>query len=348
MIEQIRELIYSLNIDLSDWKLEIILVLSGLVLVLLLVVAIRDNNRFVTREYYFCATGLKKNAKLLVISDLHNKQYGKNNHALWNAIELIAPDYVVIAGDLVTAYSKDNTTACELLRLLASKYPVYYGNGNHEHRVVKQAATMKPVRETNKEAAVVTLSTEANKESNNEESNSSRRIRTAVSRDSSSSTTMTAAAQLEQVINELPIARLQNESIHISDINMNIFGLDMDYDFYRRFSPARLSVDYIDELIGAPEEGAVNLLIAHNPDYFPGYAAWGADLVVSGHLHGGLIRLPLLGGLISPRFRLFPRYDGGLFSSGKSTMVVSRGLGGNFLQVRMRNPGELVVIHMRH
>ncbi len=47
------------------------------------------------------------------------------------------------------------------------------------------------------------------------------------------------------------------------------------------------------------------MLIAHNPVHFPAYAAWGADLTVSGHLHGGFVRLPLLGGVVSPQFLAF-------------------------------------------
>lgn len=69
-----------------------------------------------------------------------------------------------------------------------------------------------------------------------------------------------------------------------------------------------------------------SVLLAHDPAPFDAYAQWGAPLVLSGHIHGGLIRLPLLGGVLSPARRFFPKYDAGLFRQGDSVMIVSRGL----------------------
>ncbi|MCL2718492.1 MAG: metallophosphoesterase [Lachnospiraceae bacterium] len=298
---QILESLDFSEVRIADFTAEIIFILIALLVISLLVICIRDINRFVIREYYFCATGLKKNAKLLLITDMHNKQYGRNNQVLWNAIDLIAPDLILIAGDMITAGKYDNTPAYEFLRLISSKYPVYYANGNHENRLTLLAGQYAPV-----------------------------------------------ADEYEQALSELPVKRLRNEHEHLADVNLNIYGLDLENDFFKRFAKNELTVEYLDEKIGTPSEKAVNLLIAHNPEFFPVYADWGADLVVSGHLHGGIVKLPLLGGLISPRFRLFPKYDGGLFTEKKSTMIISRGLGSHILPLRIFNPGELVVIHMRH
>jgi hypothetical protein len=70
-------------------------------------------------------------------------------------------------------------------------------------------------------------------------------------------------------------------------------------------------------------------------------------LVVSGHVHGGIMRLPVFGGVLSPSLTLFPKYDGGRFSEGKSTMILSRGLGTHTIPLRVFNPGELVVIDFK-
>ena len=59
------------------------------------------------------------------------------------------------------------------------------------------------------------------------------------------------------------------------------------------------------------------------------------------------MRLPVLGGVISPKLVLFPKYDGGLFKQNASVMVLSRGLGMHTLPIRIFNPGELVVIHLK-
>ena len=79
--------------------------------------------------------------------------------------------------------------------------------------------------------------------------------------------------------------------------------------------------------------------------YFDYYAKWGADLVLSGHVHGGLLRLPIIGGVISPQIKLFPKYTGGLYKLNKAVMIVSRGLGTHTIRFRFFNPPELVVVH---
>ena len=93
-----------------------------------------------------------------------------------------------------------------------------------------------------------------------------------------------------------------------------------------------------------PDRSRFNILIAHNPSYFPAYAEFGADLVLSGHVHGGIARIPFLGGVISPALRLFPKYDGGRYREGESVMILGRGLGTHTIPVRFLNPGELVEV----
>ena len=82
--------------------------------------------------------------------------------------------------------------------------------------------------------------------------------------------------------------------------------------------------------------------LTNNPEYFNRYAEWGADLVISGHLHGGMVRIPGLGGMMSPKFKLMPEYDYGMFEYGDSMMLVSRGLGAHTIKVRINNNPELV------
>ena len=67
--------------------------------------------------------------------------------------------------------------------------------------------------------------------------------------------------------------------------------------------------------------------------------------MLSGHVHGGMVRVPLIGkGVVSPNVRLFPQYDGGRFEIGESVMLLSRGLGMHTIPIRLFNPGELPVI----
>ena len=68
--------------------------------------------------------------------------------------------------------------------------------------------------------------------------------------------------------------------------------------------------------------------------------------MLSGHVHGGIMRLPALGGVLSPALTLFPKYDGGMFKEDNSTMILSRGLSSHTPPVRIFNPGELIVIDL--
>ena len=143
------------------------------------------------------------------------------------------------------------------------------------------------------------------------------------------------------------VRHLVNEKVYLPEFNMDIYGMEIDLDYYKKFQSISMEGDYPDRLLGMPDQTRATVLIAHNPDYFPAYAGWGADLVVSGHIHGGLMRLPVLGGAISPSFKLFPHFDGGQFWEGCSTMILSRGLGAHTLPIRIFNPGELVLIELK-
>ena len=90
--------------------------------------------------------------------------------------------------------------------------------------------------------------------------------------------------------------------------------------------------------------GTFTVLLAHRPELVEVYAGYGAGLVLSGHAHGGQVRLPLLGGLYAPGQGLLPEYDSGLFSLGETQMVVSRGLGNSVAPLRVNNRPELVIV----
>jgi hypothetical protein len=106
---------------------------------------------------------------------------------------------------------------------------------------------------------------------------------------------------------------------------------------------------YLDEILGKCNKDCYNILIAHNPQYFKEYADWGADLVLSGHIHGGVVILPFLGGVLSPQVEFFPEYYAGLYQHGKSRMILSRGLHMHSIRVRMFNIPEVscVTLHRK-
>ena len=86
------------------------------------------------------------------------------------------------------------------------------------------------------------------------------------------------------------------------------------------------------------------ILICHCPEVLDtSLELYQFDLVLSGHAHGGQVRLPGIGGLFAPGQGLFPRYDGGLYRRGLARMVVSRGLGNSLFPLRVGNRPEVVV-----
>ncbi len=142
------------------------------------------------------------------------------------------------------------------------------------------------------------------------------------------------------------IEPLLNETVYLPECNIAICGAQIDRVYFRHFRRKPMEASYLPGLLGTPDGEKFQLLIAHNPVYFDAYARWGADLVVSGHVHGGIVRLPVLGGVLSPAMTLFPKYDGGVFTENNSTMILSRGLSSHTPPVRIFNPGELIVIDL--
>ena len=117
-------------------------------------------------------------------------------------------------------------------------------------------------------------------------------------------------------LSEMGIEPLVNESVYLPEYNVSVCGVQIDRRFYRRLRKCPMDADYLTKLLGEPRRDVCQILIAHTPQYFEEYAAWGADVVVSGHVHGGIVRLPVLGGLLSPNMTFFPKYDGGRYERG--------------------------------
>ena len=95
--------------------------------------------------------------------------------------------------------------------------------------------------------------------------------------------------------------------------------------------------------------GLFTLLLAHRNDAIEDYAAAGYDFVLSGHAHGGIIRLPFTDGLLSPTRTFFPTWTSGVYAVGDTTLFVSRGLGNNTTPIkgfRLFNRPELAVVEL--
>lgn len=129
-------------------------------------------------------------------------------------------------------------------------------------------------------------------------------------------------------------------------LKVQLHGLELPMPTYEKFKRHMVTAEDIRKCIGQADGACFQLLMAHNPVFFPAYKAWGADLTVSGHLHGGIVRIPGLGGMITPQATLFPKYSGEMTVEGNQAIVVSKGLGTHTINFRFCNHAEVVVIHL--
>ena len=133
----------------------------------------------------------------------------------------------------------------------------------------------------------------------------------------------------------------EKESISIRGTDLCIYGLELPLSYYRRMTKIHLETSVVNELLGRPDPERFNILLAHHPRYGDAYFGWGADLILSGHVHGGVMRLGTQA-CISPDFSIFPKYGYGEFHKKEQHMIVSSGLGEHSIPFRIFNPKELV------
>lgn len=278
--------------------LKALIMIAVIIIIALLIVGVRDGNRFVVVEQQFKLPKLKSNCRFVMISDLHNKVYGSHNEEIVASIDKAKPDFILIAGDLVTSKAKEPVdVGIDLINELSKRYRIYYAPGNHESKL-----KWRPEYFGDKYSRLV------------------------------------------KGVEHPNVRFLNNETVLLEQYGIALTGFELGLEYFTRFYKKDLSKDYMEQQLGKTRNEYCNVLMAHNPQYFEEYAAWGADFVLSGHVHGGIMRLPFLGGVISPAYTLFPKYDGGVFHLGKTTMLLGRGMGSHTIQLRFFNPAELHVV----
>ena len=96
-----------------------------------------------------------------------------------------------------------------------------------------------------------------------------------------------------------------------------------------------------------PGYDGYKILLSHYPEDTDYYTAAKYDLVLTGHAHGGMFRLPFIGGVYAPGQGLFPKYDAGLYTKGSTDLVVNRGIGNSTVPLRFNNPPEVIVVELK-
>ena len=234
--------------------------------------------------------------RIVLISDLHNHEFGSNNGKLVERIQEQTPDLVIIDGDMINGDSENDNVAVEVVRALSETAPVYYSLGNHEYDYID--AGHEELTEDLEEAGAVVLNYQS----------------------------------LDAEVNGNPI---------------RLGGL-YEYGFETSMQSEEeneRAVSYLEEYT---DTDRYLIMCAHRPEsFYPwDYAdTWGIDLVLSGHLHGGQVIIPGLGGLYNSLDGFFAEYDYGQYKLGGSDMIITRGLGSNpKILPRFNNPPEIAVV----
>lgn len=221
--------------------------------------------------------------KIVLISDLHHKNFGKNQSELIDKIKAQSPDMIALTGDIVDEKHKDMESIEDFIAGIRDIAPAYYVSGNHEHD---------------------------------------------------------------------PGARYQYEQLKVLFEKYGIADLD-----YKTFKIERggasivlTGVSFCGKAITTKlkyaDESKFNILLYHGSDVFDMISGYGYDIMLSGHAHGGVIRLPIVGGVLGNERDFFPKFDGGVYVENNCTMFSSKGLGDAEVP-RFYNPPEIVVVTLK-
>lgn len=273
-----------------------------IIIILLIIIAIIviENLRISVSKYRVTCRSLPREFRgfrILHLSDLHGKRFGKGYEKLLDRIVPLHPDIIFITGDLISRNEKRFESKILLVRRLIKIAPVYISLGNHEME--------------NKDATREMLETMA----------------------------------------ELGAHILVNskERLHRGNADLDIYGLALESYFFRNSDGTYINLPpvtraEVKELCGKNDESVFSILLAHSPIPFEEYEQWGADLVFSGHMHGGVIRIPFINkGVLSPERVFFPEFTQGVYRKFGANMIVSRGLG----KFRLFNPSEIVLVSLK-
>ena len=252
--------------------------------------------------------GFSRDLNLIFLSDLHNRVYGEKNEPLLQAIRNEKPDLILIGGDmLVGKEDASYDIALDFTSQLPEIAPVLYATGNHEQRMREKPEIYQA-----------------------------------------------AYADYRQQLKDRGVLFLENGSCRIEagTVLLEISGVELPSASYKKLKklPIRASdiAEYLHkDSVSVTEDSVYRILLAHNPAYMNAYKGWGADLILSGHLYGGVMRLPGIGGVITPQAFLFPKYSGEMTKEGEQTIIVSRGLGTHTINIRLFNQPEVVSICLK-
>lgn len=267
-----------------------------------------ERNHFVVEETVVASPKIKETKTLAFLSDIHDKEFGSGNSRLLASLACISPDFILIGGDtMIAKEGKANLAVTERLLDGLSNLKTVYG-ASHPACILY--------------------------------ANGNHEQRLLRKRDLYGELYW----EFLELLRQHGISHLSNCSVIVD--NLCFSGLDLEKRFYRNACPPKMEAGYINKKLGKADSERFQILMAHSPLFFDAYAAWGADLTLSGHFHGGTIRLPFVGGVMTPQYQFFLRCCAGTFEQDGKHMIVSRGLGTHSVNIRFGNRPQVVVVRL--
>ena len=153
-------------------------------------------------------------------------------------------------------------------------------------------------------------------------------------------------------MHELGVTTIKNDCIklHKGNESINLYGINIPLDSATALYVDKLQLEknYVEKTLPEADSEKFNILLAHTPTFIKQYSQWGADLVLAGHMHGGIARIPFTNiGLLSPGRTIFPKYAAGKFKVKDSIMIVNRGIGTSSFKLRIFNNPEITVLTLK-
>ncbi len=257
------------------------------ILFLFFIILILTSSQPVTTHYNYTSERIPEsfdNFKIVHLSDLHCKNFGKNNSKLIDEINKLEPDLILITGDNIDKFHPDITPLEHLFAGISNTAPIYSISGNHE------------------------------------------------------CDNFDLYAQLLSLYQKYNITDLDDKEM--------FFTVGEDSIILKGLGAFQNKLMWDKDFMTNKNPEVFTILLDHYPqlNYLGQYEY---DIILSGHIHGGVIRLPYLGGIINNDGSLFPEFDGGEYKLWKSTMYVSRGLGDTLIP-RINNNPEIVCITLHN
>ena len=120
---------------------------------------------------------------------------------------------------------------------------------------------------------------------------------------------------------------------------INIIGVN-DISYYGK----EYLIEKVNDLL---DNEKLNILLSHRPEIFNDYVKTNIDLVLSGHTHGGQIKIPFIGAVYAPNQGFWPKYSDGIYKDKNTTMIISKGIGSSQIPLRLFSNPELVLIELQ-